>query len=316
MQDPVDELAPLLQQHRAQIVERATDWVVAAAVDLQGKRPRVETQRLVERVVAWNEALLLHGDEAPLLAFIEFVTTFRAESEFRVSTLLKGFASFRMAMGMLLAEQSVEPLRAVRLLQRIDEAYLTAIFAMTDEYVRKLNHTIVQRRAELERELAALTALRSRELDERAALIAMQHEVLQQVSLPVVRVFAGVLVLPLIGLMYDERATQMLERLLAEVAKEHAQVVIVDITGMIEVEETALLSLQRAMTAVGLLGAKGMIVGITSEMAIKLVKMPQFKAKALRTYASLDEGLRVALQLVGFGITRLEAPGLRRPSTS
>ena len=316
MQDPVDELAPLLQQHRAQIVERATDWVVAAAVDLQGKRPRAETQRLVERVVAWNEALLLHGDDGPLLAFIEFVTTFRAESEFRVSTLLKGFASFRMAMGMLLTEQAVEPLRAVRLLQRIDEAYLTAIFAMTDEYVRKLNHTIVQRRAELERELAALTALRSRELDERAALIAMQHEVLQQVSLPVVRVFAGVLVLPLIGLMYEERATQMLERLLAEVAKEHAQVVIVDITGMIEVEETALLSLQRAMTAVGLLGAKGMIVGITSEMAIKLVKMPQFKAKALRTYASLDEGLRVALQLVGFGITHLEAPGLRRPSTS
>lgn len=316
MQDPVDELAPLLLQHRAQIVERATDWVVAAAVDLQGKRPRAETQRLVERVVAWNEALLLHGDDAPLLAFIEFVTTFRAESEFRVSTLLKGFASFRMAMGMLLTEQSVEPVRAVRLLQRIDEAYLTAIFAMTDEYVRKLNHTIVQRRAELERELAALTALRSRELDERAALIAMQHEVLQQVSLPVVRVFAGVLVLPLIGLMYEERATQMLERLLAEVAKEKAQVVIVDITGMIEVEETALLSLQRAMTAVGLLGAKGMIVGITSEMAIKLVKMPQFKAKALRTYASLDEGLRVALQLVGFGITRLEAPGLRRPSTS
>lgn len=316
MQDPVDELAPLLLQHRAHIVERATDWVVAAAVDLQGKRPRAETQRLVERVVAWNEALLLHGDDAPLLAFIEFVTTFRAESEFRVSTLLKGFASFRMAMGMLLTEQSVEPLRAVRLLQRIDEAYLTAIFAMTDEYVRKLNHTIVQRRAELERELAALTALRSRELDERAALIAMQHEVLQQVSLPVVRVFAGVLVLPLIGLMYDERATQMLERLLAEVAKEHAQVVIVDITGMIEVEETALLSLQRAMTAVGLLGAKGMIVGITSEMAIRLVKMPQFKAKALRTYASLDEGLRVALQLVGFGITRLDAPGLRRPSTS
>lgn len=316
MQDPVDELAPLLQQHRAQIVERATDWVVAAAMDLQGKRPRAETQRLVERVVAWNEALLLHGDDGPLLAFIEFVTTFRAESEFRVSTLLKGFASFRMAMGMLLTEQAVEPLRAVRLLQRIDEAYLTAIFAMTDEYVRKLNHTIVQRRAELERELAALTALRSRELDERAALIAMQHEVLQQVSLPVVRVFAGVLVLPLIGLMYEERATQMLERLLAEVAKEHAQVVIVDITGMIEVEETALLSLQRAMTAVGLLGAKGMIVGITSEMAIKLVKMPQFKAKALRTYASLDEGLRVALQLVGFGITRLEAPGLRRPSTS
>jgi rsbT co-antagonist protein RsbR len=316
VQDPVDELAPLLQQHRAQIVERATDWVVAAAMDLQGKRPRAETQRLVERVVAWNEALLLHGDDGPLLAFIEFVTTFRAESEFRVSTLLKGFASFRMAMGMLLTEQAVEPLRAVRLLQRIDEAYLTAIFAMTDEYVRKLNHTIVQRRAELERELAALTALRSRELDERAALIAMQHEVLQQVSLPVVRVFAGVLVLPLIGLMYEERATQMLERLLAEVAKEHAQVVIVDITGMIEVEETALLSLQRAMTAVGLLGAKGMIVGITSEMAIKLVKMPQFKAKALRTYASLDEGLRVALQLVGFGITRLEAPGLRRPSTS
>lgn len=316
MQDPVDELAPLLQQYRAQIVERATDWVVAAAVDLQGKRPRVETQRLVERVVAWNEALLLHGDEAPLLAFIEFVTTFRAESEFRVSTLLKGFASFRMAMGMLLAEQSVEPLRAVRLLQRIDEAYLTAIFAMTDEYVRKLNHTIVQRRAELERELAALTALRSRELDERAALIAMQHEVLQQVSLPVVRVFAGVLVLPLIGLMYDERATQMLERLLAEVAKEQAQVVIVDITGMIEVEETALLSLQRAMTAVGLLGAKGIIVGVTSEMAIRLVKMPQFKAKALRTYGSLDEGLRVALQLVGFGITRLESPNLRRPSSS
>jgi len=61
-------LASLLERRRTEIIESATDWVIAEAVDLRSQRPREETRRLVEQVVSGNEAALIHGDLGPLHA--------------------------------------------------------------------------------------------------------------------------------------------------------------------------------------------------------------------------------------------------------
>ena len=84
----------LLEQRQA-IVEAGTSWVVQSSVDLRGRRPLEETQRLVERVVELHFAWLLHGELEPRRRFVEFVTSYRASAQFHMSTLLRGFSSFK-----------------------------------------------------------------------------------------------------------------------------------------------------------------------------------------------------------------------------
>lgn len=143
---------------------------------------------------AFNEALIFSGDERPLGEFIELVTALRASSEFRVSTLLRGFISFRMGLLTWLVPPEVDPSTALGVLQLVDDAYFAAIFRMTDEYVRKLNRTIFERRQALETELAELTTRRIRKLDDARRIIDLQKASPNAVSLPILQVWEGVLV--------------------------------------------------------------------------------------------------------------------------
>ncbi len=287
-------LSDLLARYRDEIVERATDWVIAQALDLRGQRPRHETQRLVDKVFQWNEALLLRQDAQPLHQFIDFVTAYRAASEFRVSTLLKGFLSFRIALAEILKREEADGWLAFELISCVDQAYFTAIFLMSDEYVRKLNAIIVERRGQLEAELEQATAQRMSELKEKMDIIFDQQAQLSRVSLPVLRVWEGVLVLPLIGELHRARGQEMAERLLAQVVAERATTIIIDITGLGSVDAVATLALVKTLQAVRLVGARGMIVGVSAAAAKALVAVGA-DLQQIRTFATLADGLRAAL---------------------
>ncbi len=291
-------LASLLAQHRSQIINAATDWVIAQAVDLRGQRPREETLRLVTRVVEWNEALILHNDQQPLDEFIQFVTTLRASSEFRVSTLLRGFVSFRMGMLAWLVPPHADADAALQVLQRIDEAYFTGIFRMTDEYVHKLNRTIVERRQELEADLAQLTSQRVRELDDAMRIIRRQEEALNRVSLPILQVWEGVLVLPVIGELTTERASLLITHMLDAVVQQRARLAILDITALQAIGEQTAALLARTIQAIQLIGARGMIVGMSAEAAASVTNL-QIDLGTVRTYRTLADGLQAAHRELG-----------------
>ena len=288
-------LASILDRHRAAITDAATDWVIAQALDLRGQRPREETHRLVTRVVAWNEALLLHADDRPLNEFIQLVTTLRASSEFRVSTLLRGFVSFRKALPRWLTPPDVELDTALAVLQLVDDAYFAAIFRMTDEYVQKLNHTVIERRQVLEHELAELTAQRLQELDHARRIIDQQEESLNRVSLPILQVWDGVLVLPLIGELTSARAAALIQRMLSAVVEKRARLAILDVTALPTMGEQTAALLSRTMQAIQVIGARGMIVGMSPEVAGEVTKL-QVDLSGVRTYRTLADGLLAAQQ--------------------
>ncbi len=304
MSEPVLQfLAVFLRDHRVAVIERATDWVIEQARDLQGERPREETRRLVEGVVRWNEALILRADAVPLAEFIGFVTAYRASSEFHISTLLRGFCSFRAAMADMLAPPSVEPLLAFSCLRVVDDAYLTAIFQMGDEYVDKLNRTILERRAQLEADLERVAAEREREFQEAMAIIQKQRLLLHEVSLPVISVFQGVLVMPVIGELSAERATELIPRLLSAIVEHRAQVAILDLTGLPQLDATAAESLLKTARAIRLIGASVMLVGLSPSLASELSQQRQHD-ELPASYATLADGLRRALQAQGFEVQR------------
>ncbi len=303
-------LAVFLQDHHREVIERATDWVIAQARDLQGQRPREETRRLVEGVVRWNEALILRADSVPLAEFIGFVTAYRASSEFHISTLLRGFCSFRAAMAELLSPPNVEPQLAFSCLRVVDDAYLTAIFQMGDEYVDKLNRTITERRVQLEADLQRVAAEREREFQEAMTVIQKQRSLLHEVSLPVISVFQGVLVMPLIGELSAERADELIHRLLTSIVEHRAKVAILDLTGLPQIDEMAAESLLKTSRAIRLIGSSVMLVGLSPALAIELSRRSQHTALP-PCHATLAEGLRMALRTQGYEVQRGAISGER-----
>jgi anti-anti-sigma regulatory factor len=303
-------LAVFLHDHHSEVIERATDWVIAQARDLQGQRPREETRRLVEGVVRWNEALILRADSVPLAEFIGFVTAYRASSEFHISTLLRGFCSFRAAMAELLSPPNVAPQLAFACLRVVDDAYLTAIFQMGDEYVDKLNRTITERRAQLEADLQRVAAEREREFQEAMAVIQKQRSLLHEVSLPVISVFQGVLVMPLIGELSAERADELIHRLLTAIVEHRAKVAILDLTGLPQMNELAAVSLLKTARAIRLIGASVLLVGLSPALAMELSQRSEHTALP-SCHATLAEGLRIALRTQGYEVQRGAVSGER-----
>jgi rsbT co-antagonist protein RsbR len=285
-------LFDLLQQRREDIIDRATDWVIATAPDLRGKRPREETRRLVERVVQVNAAIIERGDHQPLREFVEYVTSFRASLEFRVSTLLRGFLSFKRGLVEVLQEERVSARDKLAILAVVDEVYYEAIFEISDVYGAKLVHTIKARRDEIEVELGEKRA----EIERIAAMSEMLRLQLIAVSLPILRIWKGVLLVPLVGEITPERAEHARSELLDAVVAHQACVVLIDVTGLSVVDTHAASVLGSIMRAASLLGAESMIVGIRGDVARVFVEMGEV-FPGTRTFATLDEGLRQAVRI-------------------
>ena len=149
-------LRDLLGRHRTEIVERATDWVLKQSIDLTNTRERGETRGLVDRMVASYEALLLEGDDAALRSFIEFVTTYRASSEFRISTVLRGILSFRRGLQEVLFRELEGASVTAEILSDVDDVSFAAVFDSADTYSSKILDTVQTRRKEVEQELREL----------------------------------------------------------------------------------------------------------------------------------------------------------------
>lgn len=289
-------LIDILHRRREEIVDQSTDWVIAAAVDLQGRRPRSETRALVDKVVSGNEAALLEADPGPLHDLIDHVTSLRAAHEFHPSTLLRGFVSFRHALEIFLRAEADDGWAALDVLSATDEVYSAVACRLADLYAIKLNATVEVRRRELTEELHRVTEAKERELEEKIATINAQRRDLAALSSPVIRVWGGVLVAPLIGELGADRAALVRQRVLDAIAESGADAVLLDITGITVIDARVAVDLVRLTEAARLLGAEGMLVGVSGAVARALVEL-EVDIGAARTFSSLQDGLRAALRL-------------------
>lgn len=296
-------LSALLERHRSEIVDRGTDWVREQAIDLGLRRPREETRKLVERVVTSQSAALLTGDESPIDEFIELVTSLRSSSEFHVSTLLRGLLSFRRGLEEVLRAGSADLGASLDLLSAVDAVAHGAVFRAADVYNEKLNGTILRRRADLERDLARVTAAKEQELEEKARTIDAQCELLNALSSPVIRIWEGILVAPLIGEIDPDRAAAVREQVLDAVMKTRARAVLVDITGLTVIDESLAGEILRLVKSVRLIGAETLLVGISPEGARALAKI-RVTLGDVRSFATLHDGLRAAFQSAGLRVVR------------
>lgn len=134
---------------------------------------------------------------------------------------------------------------------------------------------------------------------ERATLqqqvIDAQQVALRELSTPLIPLTEKVLIMPLIGTIDSARAQLVMETLLEGVAERHAELVILDITGVSVVDTQVANAFIHAAQAVRLLGADVMMTGIQPPMAQTMVQLG-LDLGSIITRGSLQAGIASALQ--------------------
>ena len=136
-------------------------------------------------------------------------------------------------------------------------------------------------------------------VDERERVIRQQQDSIRELSTPVLPVRERLLILPMIGVLDSERARQLTEQLLTGIRTHRAKVVVIDITGVPDVDETVANHLVQTVDASRLMGASVIITGRSPLIAQTLVTIGVDLSK-MDTIGDLQGGLEEAERLLGY----------------
>jgi rsbT co-antagonist protein RsbR len=139
-------------------------------------------------------------------------------------------------------------------------------------------------------------------LQEANASQARLRETLQELSNPIIPLYNGVLAVPLVGRVDSQRAQALTEALLEAIAREQAEIVLLDITGVAVVDTGVANHLMQTARAAALLGSQVVLVGISAEVAQTLVQLG-LDLGQLVTLSNLQSGIEYALAKQGLAIT-------------
>ncbi|MEH2276126.1 MAG: STAS domain-containing protein [Nostoc sp.] len=137
----------------------------------------------------------------------------------------------------------------------------------------------------------------------REEVILRQQEELMELSTPVVKLWEGILALPIIGTLDSARTQIVMESLLQKIVETESEVAIIDITGVPTVDTLTAQHLLKTVTAARLMGADCMISGIRPQIAQTIVYLGIDLAN-VTTKATLADAFLTALKRMGVTITR------------
>jgi rsbT co-antagonist protein RsbR len=140
----------------------------------------------------------------------------------------------------------------------------------------------------------------------REEVIVRQQQDMLELSTPVVKLWEGILALPLIGTLDSARTQVVMESLLQKIVETGAEVAIIDITGVPTVDTLVAQHLIKTVTAARLMGADCIISGIRPQIAQTIVHLG-VNLSDITTKASLADAFAVALRRSGLTVTRAQA---------
>lgn len=140
----------------------------------------------------------------------------------------------------------------------------------------------------------------------REQVIVRQQQELLELSTPVVKLWDGILTVPLIGTLDSARTQIVMEALLQMIVDTGSELAIIDITGVPTVDTLTAQHLLKAVAAARLMGADCIISGIRPQIAQTIVHLGVDLA-GVTTKATLADAFRTALQRLGLTFTRTQA---------
>ena len=275
--DEIGRFAGFLKEHEATIVE---SWSHRVADGLRGRLSQTELNRQIEDLYrALSEALVGGAGtvEDPNAAELRAVL-----SELSRSRARQGFTSTETAVSVFALK---DVLLAAMDAQHTDAATLrdfVAFSALIDELGLFTFASYAAAREEL---------------------IADQAEELLELATPVVKLWEGVVAVPLVGTLDSARAQVVMERLLDALVTTGSPYAIIDITGVPAVDTQVAQHLLKTVVAARLMGADCIISGIRPQIAQTIVALG-IEFGDIATKASLADALRHVLRLSGVDTRR------------
>lgn len=270
-----DRLAHLLTQYAERLTSR---WIEIVAGSLRGRLSRAELARQVQEL---HRALIdagrhgvsdladEHGGE--LRAVLSELSTNRARQGFSATeTAISVFAFKDALLELMEEEKGDETLRD-----------FVSFSALIDQMGLFTFETFVRA---------------------RESLIADQAEQLLELSTPVVKLWEGVVAVPLVGTLDSARAQVVMERLLQTLVDTGSPYAIIDITGVPAVDTQVAQHILKTVVAARLMGADCIISGIRPQIAQTIVALG-IEFGDIATKASLADALRHVLRLTGVETT-------------
>ncbi len=132
-------------------------------------------------------------------------------------------------------------------------------------------------------------------------IIVRQQQELLELSTPVVKLWNGILALPLIGTLDSARTQVVMENILQKIVDTGASIAIIDITGVPTVDTLVAQHLMKTIAAARLMGADCIISGIRPQIAQTIVHLG-VNLEDVTTKASLADAFVVALERTGTSI--------------
>lgn len=133
-------------------------------------------------------------------------------------------------------------------------------------------------------------------------LVQRQHDDLMELSTPVIRLWDGILVLPIVGKLDSERSAVMVEQLLGALSDTSSTIAILDISGVPTVDTHVAQHLMKAIDASRLMGANCIVSGIRPEIANTIVNLgldlTQVKTRSTMSRALHDAFKMLKLEVV------------------
>ncbi|MEV7789865.1 STAS domain-containing protein [Streptomyces sp. NPDC088106] len=148
-------------------------------------------------------------------------------------------------------------------------------------------------------------------LSEIQALTDRQRLQLLEVATPVIKLWDGIVAVPLIGTLDSARSQVVMETLLNAVVDQHARFAILDITGVPTVDSLVAQHLMKTVAAARLMGAECVVSGIRPAIAQTIVHLG-LDLGTVKTRASLADALGFCLNELGANIVNRAPDGAGR----
>ncbi|HEY2484808.1 MAG TPA: STAS domain-containing protein [Candidatus Binataceae bacterium] len=139
----------------------------------------------------------------------------------------------------------------------------------------------------------------------REEVIGRQQQEMLELSTPVVKLWEGILALPIIGTLDSARTQVVMETLLQRIVETGSGTAIIDITGVPTVDTQTAQHLLKTVTAIRMMGADCIISGIRPQIAQTIVHLG-IDLQGVTTKATLADALGLALKLSGLSIVNTQ----------
>ncbi|MEV4198584.1 STAS domain-containing protein [Micromonospora globbae] len=254
-------------------------WTEAVAGSLRGRLSQAELRRQIEEL---HRALLTVGEQGPLDLDAEHAAELRAVlGELSRDRARQGFSATETAISVFALKDVLLAVLEARGGEGTLRDYV-AFSGLIDQMGLFTFESYVRT---------------------RESLIADQAEQLLELSTPVVKLWEGVVAVPLVGTLDSARAQVVMERLLQTLVDTSSPYAIIDITGVPAVDTQVAQHILKTVVAARLMGADCIISGIRPQIAQTIVALG-IEFGDIATKASLADALRHVLRLTGVETAR------------